>query len=158
MAFMAAVIPYLQVAGTIATVVGAISKGVQAKRSAEYNADVARNNAIAARQQAAANAEAQGRESRRRIGAMRASYGAAGVALEGSPLDVIESSAMEAEIDRQNILYSGEMKAQGYENTAGLEIMKGESAVTGSLFSAGSSLLTGAAEQGWFQTPLKRTN
>lgn len=133
----------LPLIGTIFSAVGAISQGVQASNAADYNAAVARNNALAARQQASANAEAQGRESRRRLGAMRAAYGASGVTMEGSPLDVIEQSAMEAELDRQNILYSGELKASGYEGTSELEEAKGSSAMTGSLFSAGSSLLTG---------------
>lgn len=137
---MAAALPLLS---TAFSVVGAISQGRQEKKAAEYNAAVARNNAIAARQQAAANAQAQDREARRRIGAARAGYGASGVALEGSPLDIIEQSAMEAELDRQNILYAGDLKAQGFENTAELERSRGKNAMTGAIFKAGSSLLTG---------------
>lgn len=137
---MAAALPFLS---TAFSVIGAISSGMQQKDAADYNAAVANNNAIAARQQAAANAEAQARESRRRIGSARAGYGASGVGLEGSPLDIIEQSAMEAEIDRQNILYAGDLKAQGFENTAALEKSKGKNAMTGAIFKAGSSLLTG---------------
>jgi hypothetical protein len=136
----------MSILSTAFSVVGAISQGRQEKNAAEYNAAVARNNAIAARQQAAANAEAQGREARRRIGSARAGYGASGVALEGSPLDIIEQSALEAELDRQNILYAGDLKASGFESTATLEESRGKSAMTGSIFKAGSSLLTGTQD------------
>jgi hypothetical protein len=141
---------YLAAASAAVGVVSAISQGQQAKGAAEYNAAVANNNAIAARQQADANAAAQQRKARLTLGSMRAGYGAAGVGLEGSPMDVLEQSASMAELDRQNILYGGALKAQGYESTAGLELMRGDAAVTGSYFNAGSALLTGAAKAGAF--------
>jgi len=143
-------IAIMQAVGTAISVVGALNQGQQASNAASYNAAVANNNAIAARQQAQAAAEAQARKARLQIGSMRAGYGASGVSIEGSPLDVIEASAAAAELDRQNILYSGELRAGGYESTAGLELMRGENAVTGSYFSAGSSLLKGAASAGAF--------
>lgn len=139
-----------QMIGTAVSVIGALNQGQQQQQASEYNAAVARNNAIAARQQAEANAAAQQRKARVQIGAMRAGYGASGVGLEGSALDVLESSAAMAELDRQNILYGGALRAQGYESTAGLELMRGENAVTGSYFSAGSSLLGGMAKSGAF--------
>jgi hypothetical protein len=129
---------------------GALSGGQQANSAAKYNAAVANNNAIADRQQAAANAADQQRKARIQIGSMRAGYGASGVGLEGSPMDVLEQSAAMAELDRQNILYGGEVRARGYESTAGLELMQGKNAVKGSIFSAGSSLLTGMGKSGIF--------
>ena len=142
----------LQIIGTAVSVIGALNQGQQQQDSSEYNAAVARNNATASRQQAEANAAAQQRRARQTIGAMRAGYGASGVGLEGSALDVLESSAAMAELDRQNILYGGELRAQGYESTAGLELMRGENAVTGSYFSAGSALLGGVARSGAFNS------
>lgn len=136
--------------GTALSVVGALSQGQQANNAAKYNAAVARNNAIASRQQAAAEAAAQNRKARLTIGAMRAGYGASGVGMEGSPLDILEQSAANAELDRQNILYSGETQARGYDSTAGMELMSGKNAVRGSIISAGTSLLSGAAKAGYF--------
>lgn len=152
-AFMAANSGVLSLVGTAFSVIGALNQGQQAKNAAEYNAAVARNNAIASRQQATVAAEAQARKSRAQLGSMRAAYGASGVSMEGSPLDVLESSAAMAELDRQNILYSGELKAGGYESTAGLELMRGDAAETGSYFSAGSALLSGASRMGAFSQP-----
>lgn len=148
--------PWVSLASGAISAVGALSSGRQQQQASEYNAEIARRNAVAARQQAAANAEAQQRKARMQIGSMRAAYGASGVGLEGSPLDILESSAMMAELDRQNILYGGELSAIGYESNAGLELMRGENAVTGSYFGAASSLLSGAAEYGVLKS-LKRT-
>ncbi len=136
--------------GTAFSVVGALSQGQQQSTASNYNAGVAQNNAIASRQQAAANAEAHERKARQQLGSIRAGYGASGVGMEGSPMDVLESSAMMAELDRQNILYGGELRASGYESTAGLELMKGENAVTSSYYNAGSALLIGGAKAGAF--------
>lgn len=147
---IASIASLFQTIGTVVSVMGVLNQGQQAKQAAEYNAAVARNNAIAARQQAAANAAAQERKSRQQIGAMRAAYGASGVGLEGSPIDVLENSAAMAELDRQNILYAGTLKAQGYESTAGQELMRGENAVTSSYFAAGSALLSGMGKSGAF--------
>jgi len=149
---MAAALPFLQIAGTAMAVIGTLQQGQQASAAAGYNAAVARNNAAASQQQAAANAASQERKARLQIGAMRAGYGASGINLEGSPMDVIESSASLAELDRQNILYGGAIKSQGYESTAGLELMRGENAVTSSYFGAGSALLSGGAKI-WGENP-----
>jgi len=149
---MEAVVPFLQIAGTAMAVIGTLQQGQQVSAAAGYNAAVARNNAAASRQQAAANAASQERKARLQIGAMRAGYGASGISLEGSPMDVIESSASMAELDRQNILYGGAIKSQGYESTAGLELMRGENAVTSSYFGAGSALLSGGAKI-WGENP-----
>jgi hypothetical protein len=86
------------------------------------------------------------------MGSIRAGYGASGVTMEGSPMEILEQSAMNAEMDRQNILYGGELKASGYESTAGLELMRGEHAVTSSYYNAGSALLSGAAKSGAFNS------
>ena len=135
---------WVQIAGAVISAIGAINQGQQAKDAANYNAAVANNNAIAARQQAAANAAAQERKSRMQLGSIRAGYGASGITMEGSAMDVLEASAATAELDRQNILYGGELKAGGYESTAGLELMRGEHAVTSSYYAAGGALLRGA--------------
>jgi len=142
---------YLAAASAAVGVVSAISQGQQASAAAKYNSKVAENNAIASRQQAEANAAAQQRKARITQGSMRAGYGASGVGLEGSPMDVLEQSAAMAELDRQNILYGGQIRAQGYESTAGLEMMRSDNAVTGSYFNAGSALLTGATKGGMFE-------
>ncbi len=108
--------------------VSAISSANQQKAASKYNQQVAENQAIAARQQAGANAEMQRRSSEKKIGSMQASYAASGVSIEGSALDILEESARNAEMDRQNIIYGGELRAIGSEGTAMLEKSQGERA------------------------------
>ncbi len=147
-AFMAANSGIFSAIGTAVSVIGMLQQGQQAKSAAEYNASVARQNATITQQQAAANAAAQQRKARMQLGTMRAGYGAAGIGLEGSPMDILEQSASMAELDRQNILYGGQLRAQGYSNTATLEDAAGENAETGSYLRAGSALLIGAGKAG----------
>lgn len=132
--------------GTIATVVsvaGSLMQASQQKKAADYNAQMAQQQSVAAQQQAAAQADTQRRRAQRQIGSMEASYAASGLSLEGSPLEVLEQSARDAELDRQNILYGGSLRSTGYQNTASLESAKGQNAMTSGFLRAGSTLLSG---------------
>ena len=140
------ILPILQGVGTAVSVIGAIQGAGAASDAASYNAKVAENNAIAARQQAAANAEAQSRAARQRIGQMEANYGASGISMEGSALDILEQSARDAELDRLNIIYGGEVRARGYGAEADLQSSKAND--TSGYWSAGGALLSGMAKAG----------
>lgn len=83
------------------------------------------------------------RQSRMVIGSIRAAYGASGVTVEGSPLDVLQMSITDAERDRQQVLYRGELKALGYEDTRTLSLYGAESAKSQADWATASSLLTG---------------
>jgi hypothetical protein len=131
------------IASTAMSVMGSIQQGKAAKAAANYNVAIANRNAGIARQQAAADAESQQRDARHKLGAMRAAYGASGITAEGSPIDVLESSAAMAELDKQNILYKGELRAMGYADEAALEKTRGNNAMNSAYMKAGSSLLTG---------------
>lgn len=105
----------------IGSAVGSIQQSNAQSNAAQYNADVAERNATIAQQQAKADADAQRRHALVKIGAARAMYGASGVALEGSPLDVLQNSAINAELDNQTILYKGKLRALGYTDSATLD-------------------------------------
>ncbi len=148
---MAAVVPFLSVISTVATVAGALmsAKGSSEQASASsnvanYNAAVATRDAAAARDQAARDADLQRRQAAKQIGAARAAYGASGVTLEGTPLDVLEESAANAKIDELNVLYKGEMRAMGFDSTAALDTYRGQTALREGEYRSASSLLTGA--------------
>ena len=79
-----------------------------------------------------------------RLGAVRAAQGhSGGTGDAGSVLDIIGDSAAQSELEKQNILYRGELKARGYTNTATLDTISGQNAVTSSYYKAGSELLSG---------------
>lgn len=143
-AFVATYASTFQAIGAVVSVVGALSQANAASNAAKYNAQLAEQNAVTARQQAAASAEASDREARQRIGAMEANYGASGISLsEGSPIDILRQSATAAEMDRQNILYGGEVRASGYGNTATLDRYNASASQTSGYLRAGGELLGG---------------
>jgi hypothetical protein len=143
---MAVVVPFIPYIAAAISAVAAISQMQAAKSAANKNAQIAERNAGIAREQAARDAEAQGRTARQKIGAARAAYGAAGVTQEGSPLDVLSMSAANAELDKQNILYRGELRGMGYEDTAELDRQRASAATAQGIGGAASAVLTGAAK------------
>lgn len=131
------------VAGQALNVVGTIQESQSKIAAAEYNAGVASENAnqtrIASNEQ-----ERQFRvSSRKQLGQMRANYSASGVTLEGSPLDVLEESAMNAELDALQLRHGGEVKARAFENEMNIEKFKAKQAKSGMYLGAGGALLSG---------------
>lgn len=158
---MAAALPFIMIGmsliGSMQGAQQARSQGEAGAAAAAFNSAAATRNAGIARQQAADDAAAQRRTAVQTMGAMRAGYGASGVTLEGSPLEVLESSARNAELDNQMIRYKGELRAMGYEDTATLEdfsggvaLQAGEDKATGILIGGVGKAAGGAYQSGMF--------
>jgi len=110
----------------------------------EFNAKVADRNAALTREAADYNAMLLERQSRKIIGSIRANAGASGGSgADGSLFDILADSARAAEMDRQQTLYQGELRALGYEDSARLSRMGAKSAKTAGMFGSISSLITG---------------
>lgn len=155
---MAAAIPYIIAASAAVSAISALRQGQAAKAAADYNATVGWQNAQLARQEAADLARQQQRENYLRLGAINAAQGrSGGAAGEGSVLDVLGDVAAQGELERQSIVYQGEMKARGYQNTATLDTYRGNVAQQTSYFKAGSELLGGAADAYTTRERLKRS-
>jgi hypothetical protein len=122
------------------------------KKVEQTKAQIALNQAQAARD-AAAMAEAQSRDrTRRELATQRAQVGAAGIDSSGSPLAVMLDSVEAAELEAQQIRYSGELQALGHRQTAefnvadaGLQTYYGRQAQKAGAIGTGSTLLTGAS-------------
>lgn len=142
---VAAAAPFLTGGFAALQAVGAIQQGQAAKAAANYNAQVADNNAAMARAQAAENARRQRIMGAKALGSIRAGYGASGVTLEGSPLDVLEESAMNAELDALSIEHAGLVKSLGFQNEAALDRFGGRNAARAGYMGAASALLGGGA-------------
>jgi predicted metalloprotease len=95
-------------AGTAVSTVGAIQQGKSAQNLANYNAQIAQNEAIAARQKAEFDAKAQERQARLFAGSQRASMASTGGELLDMG-DVVDMSAEEAELENLAIRYGGDM-------------------------------------------------
>ena len=128
------------VAGTAVSAIGAMNQGKAAQQAANFNAQVAQNNAIAARQAAAENARREARAGRIRTGALRARSN-----LDAS-MDLLEDSVMEEELNVNSILHAGELEALGLETSASLSRAQGAAARQAGNAKAFGSLLSGAGK------------
>lgn len=135
------------VAGTAFQAIGAIKQGQAANAAAKYNAQVANNNAQVAEQQAQSQAMVQGRRAMMQNGGLLANMAANGVDVgEGSAVDILSQSAANAEMDRQNIIYNGRVRAQSLRSQAQLDTFQGETAQQNGYMSAAGALLSGGAK------------
>lgn len=171
MAFIATLAPVFQAIGAVVGVISALSQGRNQEQASQYNAAQAQENALISEQNAAlsrsdalVHADQVKRENYLRLGAIAAAQGkSGGAAGEGSVLDVLGDVAGQGELERQDILYRGELQARGYQNqargyerTAALDVSQGRNAVTSSYYKAGSELLSGASAIGSTYSKLRR--
>lgn len=148
----------LQIAGAAFSAISAIRQGNAESAADKYNAQVATNNASMASAQAAADESKQRRDARIAIGSQRAAYGASGLSIEGSPLDVLEQSAATAELDALNIRTEGRNKAIAYGNQATLDLSAAKNAKSAGLWKAAGNLVSGATSAfGSASDAMKRT-
>jgi len=138
---MAFVAPFMATYGAAigagVSAIGMISNGINQSNTADYNAQVASQNAEIARQQGVAAQTAQAQQAKQKIGLMIASYGSSGVSGDaGSPLDILGQSAAQAKLDNLNIGYNANLKATGFDNTATLDKAQGDNALTSGILSA----------------------
>lgn len=136
---------------------GAIQSANAQAAAAEYNAKISERNAAIAdqnRKQAIETSEIAAsdkrRENRRVLASMRAAYGTSGLELAGSPLDVLEDTAVEQELDTQRVKYEGRLRARegaiqmlGLREDATLSRMEGKAAKTAGYIGAAGQLVGG---------------
>lgn len=131
--------------GTGVSAISAIQQGQAQSDAAKYNAQVAENNAIAARQKATFD-EQMRREQLARVQAQaRANIGKGGGEFTGSALDIMAENAAAAELDALAIRYGGETRATGLQAQAVVDRSQADSARVGGYFGAGAKILSGAA-------------
>lgn len=90
-----------------------------AAAATRYNANVETSNAAVSEQnrrivlqQTAADVEDVQRDSRRRLASIRAAYGASGFAFTGSPIDVLQDTALEDALEARRVDYEGRLSAR----------------------------------------------
>lgn len=122
--------------------VGALMQGQSTASTLNQQANIQRNNATQSIIASKLNADRQSIMSSKAIGRISSGYSASGVALNsGSVFAVIGASAANAELDRQNILYGGEIRAVNYENQASIDEKGASNALSGSYFNALASIV-----------------
>lgn len=153
---MGAVVAITMAASAGMQAIGSIASAKAQSQAAEFNRSISLQNAEITRQQTAADVVSLRKKQYQQLGAIRAAVGASGVTTEGSPLDVLEASVSEAELDVQRTKYAGELRARGYTNDAALYEMEGKTARISGQLNAASNLLMGAGQYGYYSgTPVR---
>lgn len=140
------------VVGGMVSAMGAMQQAEAQRKSANYNIAVAERNQQIAINQAAADAGDAEMENRRQLGAIRAAYGASGLALEGTPLDVLEATAIEQQLNVEKIRYKGRIGALDEGDRIEQFKLQRDAASAGAAFGVAGSLLKGlggAASSGY---------
>lgn len=147
------------VVGGVTSAIGQQQQGAAAQQAANYQAQVAANNAELARRQAQEirsqgqeNLIEQGRKVAARMGSQRAALAAAGVDLNsGTAQDDAESVATVGRLDELRILgqatqkaFEADTQAVNYLNESNLTRMKGKSAAQAGNIAAFGSLVSAA--------------
>ena len=123
--------------------IGDISQGQTTSSVLNQQANIQMQNAANAKAAAALNANRQSIMAQKTLGGIQANFGASGVeGNSGSVLDVVAASASNAELDRQNILYGGEIKAINSENQASMDRFEASQAVSAGYLNAVAGVLT----------------
>lgn len=145
---MAQAIPLILTAATTAVAyVGAKRQAAAQEQAADYNAEVAEQNADIAREQAALRAEQIDRENRLRLGATRAAAGASGISSgAGTVIDVVGDLVTQGELQRQEALYEGELRARGFTIDRDLSRSRARGARSAGRISAATALLQGGTQ------------
>lgn len=124
---MAAAAPYLAAGSAVTGIAGTIMQGQAQAASADYMAQIAKNNEAIAQQnanmaleQGAQKEQAQKLATGEQIGNIRAAYSAMGVdSNSGSALDVRTSAAETGELNAETIAYNSHVQAWNDLNQAG---------------------------------------
>lgn len=133
---------------------GSYREGQDAAEASRYNAEMSRlsseREAQMVEASGALDASRQRKATRTLVGKQKALYGASGVELTGSPLDVMINTAAEGELDAQILEYNTKVKAQtlrygGSAQAAYDEKMAGIYETSGA-YKAGSTLLTSGTQ------------
>jgi hypothetical protein len=150
-------LPVLAIAGAGISALGSIGSGIAQGNAAAYNAQVARNNAITAQQNATyatqsgyASSEDEGLKAAEQLGQQGAAIAANDVTNTGSASKVLQGSREIGALDQAQVMQNAELQAYGYrtqatgfEATAGLESAEAGFDPLAGVVSGTGSFLTG---------------
>lgn len=133
----------LQMVGGLVGAQGAMQKAEAEAEADNFNAEVADRNRHIIGQQTMQAVKDQRQTNRRDFHTIRALYGAAGVDMSGSALDVMHDTAIEQELDVSRIKYKGKLARIEEKDKATLDRMGAQSALEAGKISAISSVISG---------------
>lgn len=146
-------------AGTAASAMAAQNQAKAASNTANYNAVVSQNNAIATEQAGAFEAERANLAHRRAIASGVAAAGASGIdPNSGSPLEVVADMAGQAKLDEELGRWQTRQRAQGFSNQATLDVYTGRAARAAGTLNTAGSVLSGAGRAAGMLAPRPSRN
>lgn len=133
----------LETIGLFLSVAGSVASGVQQQQMANAQARAYEQQAQADAQASAYEQQRERRKQELLAANARAQVGASGVALQGSPSEVLAANAREGELDIQAIRYGSQLRQNNLRTQAGISRFSGRQAMGAGLINAGSNLVTG---------------
>jgi len=127
------------------SVSAARAQGKSAEDTANFNAQVAENNATLVKQQAEVDSERIRRRNKRVRGTQIANATKNGLLISGSVSDIMFDSDLRGEFDVLNTFIRGNVTAANLKSEAGLLRAQGRNARKQGNLKAGASIATGAA-------------
>jgi len=134
------------VAGAGVSAYGQYQAGQAQKAMGDYNAKLARNEAIAKEQATAAETQRMRTQKERALASQRAAYAKTGaMTTTGTPLLAMAEQAGLMELDILNMQRTGAMSAGASRSEAAMSKYQGSQAAKAGTIGAGSTLLQGAS-------------
>jgi hypothetical protein len=124
---------------------GTIYATQQQAAAQKTQAKIAEMQGEQARQEAAAKEQRLRREAARKRGAIEAAYAASGVTSEGSPLAILEETAIDSELDALAARYEGANALWSGRTQGSLLRSQAQATKTAGYFEAGAQLLGGVS-------------
>jgi transglutaminase/protease-like cytokinesis protein 3 len=133
----------LALAGTALSVGGALMEGKQQQQMADMQAKAYEQQAQADAQSAAFEASQERHKQDLLQSQARAAAGASGVAIAGSPTEVLAANAKQNQLDLSAIRYGSQLRQNNLNTQVSISRFSGQQAKSASIIKAGSSLVSG---------------
>lgn len=131
--------------GTGIAVKGQMDQAQAAEYTAEYNADVARQQALHETEVANENARRKTRENARIIGLQREAIAASGLAPSGTPLAILGETVTTLERDLLDMGYEAQARANQLRSTAEMALWEGNATASALRTAAIGTAISGIA-------------
>ena len=126
--------------------IGSIATGMANSKAAKAQAKVAEMNRDIALRQNALDVSRQRQRNRFNAGANRASVANSGLTFDGSAVDIMNSNAVQDELDVLLTKYEGDKAAWGYSTGAAFARAESNNAMVAGFLNAGSKLAQGYSD------------
>ncbi len=136
----------LLIAGTALSAAQSITAANNQAKLASHDAAVAEQNAQLAERQAATDAARQRRDAARALGKRRTATGAAGVSIEGSPLDLLEDLAAESALEVLGIRNQVALRARDFRIGTARTQFQARAGKQQAALGAASALISGSGQ------------